>query len=209
MDNKKLYRIDSKLSSSTVQVHAVGLDKISFSDDLAAEWHLIFGDYSGFSFPVIFKQEYGSKLHDVLDTGLPSLYLISDKMKAILEDNKLTGWKTFAVKVLDKKEQEITGYHGFSITGRCGKIDYSKSEIIEKRLVPNGPLVKYYKGLYVGLDKWDGKDFFVPEKYFGIMTTQRAAETLKKNKLTNIRLENLLEIEIDYSTVQVALQNQE
>jgi hypothetical protein len=209
MDNKKLYRIDSKLSSSTVQVHAVGLDKISFSDDLAAEWHLILGDYSGVSFPVVFKQEYGNKLQDILDTGWPSLYLISDKMKTILEDSDLTGWETFAVKVLDKKGQEIQGYHGLSITGRCGKIDYNKSEIIERQLVPNGPLVKYYKGLHVDLDKWDGKDFFIPEKYFGIMTTQRAAETLKKNKLTNIKFENLSEIEMDYSSVQVALQNQQ
>lgn len=208
MDNKEFYRIDSKLSSSTFQAHSIGLDKVLFSDNLAAEWHLILGDYSGISFPVVFKQEYGKKLQDILDTGWPSLYLISDKMKAVLEENALTGWKTFAVKVLDKQGQAIQGYHGLSITGRCGKIDYNKSEIIEKRLVPTGPLVKYYKGLHIGLDEWDGTDFFLPEKYFGIMTTQAAAEALKKNKLTNIRLENLAEIETDYSIVQVALQNQ-
>lgn len=206
MDNNKFYRIDSKLSSSTVQVHAVGVDKITFSDDLAAEWHLILGDYSGVSFPVLFRQEDGKKLQDILDTGWPSLYLISDKMKTVLEDNDLTGWKTFEVKIVDKQGQEIKGYHGLSITGRCGKVDYNKSEIIQKRLVPNGPLVKYYKGLHISLDKWDKKDFFLPEKYFGIVTTHKAAEALKKNNLTNIRLENLTEIETDYSSVQVALQ---
>ena len=97
---------------------------------------------------------------------------------------------------MDKKGQEIQGYHGLSIVGRCGKIDYSKSEIIEKRLVPNAPLGKYYKGSYVSLDEWDGSDFFLPEKYFGIIITSRAAEVLKRNKLTNIRLENLAEIEM-------------
>lgn len=152
--------------------------------------------YEGISFPVIFKQEYGKKLQDILDTGWVSLFLISDKLKAVLEENALTGWKTFAVKVLDKKGQEIQGYHGLSIVGRCGKINYSKSEIIEKRLVPNAPLGKYYKGSYVSLDEWDGSDFFLPEKYFGIIITSRAAEVLKKNKLTNIRLENLAEIEM-------------
>ncbi len=209
MDNKEFYRIDSKLSSSTFQAHSIGLDKVLFIDNLAAEWHLILGDYSGISFPVVFKQEYGKKLQDILDTGWPSLYLISDKMKAVLEENALTGWETFAVKVLDKQGQAIQGYHGLTITGRCGKIDYNKSEIIEKRLVPNGPLVKYYKGLHIGLNEWDGTDFFLPEKYFGIITTQVAAKVLKKNKLTNIRMENLAEIETDYSTVQVALQNRE
>lgn len=203
MDNKEFYRIDSKLSSSTFQAHSIGLDKVLFTDNLAAEWHLILGDYSGISFPVIFKQEYGKKLQDLLDTGWPSLYLISDKMKAVMEENALIGWKTYAVKVLDKQGQTIQGYHGLSITGRCGKIDFRKSEIIEKRLVPNAPLGKYYKGLHVGIDTWDESDFFLPEKYFGIIITGRAAEILKKNKLTNIRLENLREIE----TSEFALQN--
>ncbi|MEM0941183.1 MAG: DUF1629 domain-containing protein [Bacteroidota bacterium] len=213
MDIKDFYSFESKLVSSTVQVHPVGLKEFSPIDPDKSypydENRLIQGDYTGISFPVVFKQEYGNKLQDVLDTGWASLYLISDKMKAVLEDNSLTGWKTFAVKVLDKKGQEIKGYHGLSITGRCGQIDYNKSEIIEKRLAPNGPLVKYYKGLYIGLDKWDNHDFFIPEKTLWTTVSKRAVEVLKKNKLTNIRLKNLAEIETDHSTVQVALQNQE
>jgi len=192
--------------SSTVQVHSVGLETVSTKDDLASEWHLILGNYSGFSFPIVFKQKYGKKLEDILDTGWPSLYIISDKMRTVLEENSLTGWKIFTIKVLDTKGQEIKGYHGLSIVGRCGPIDYNKSEVIEKRLVPNGPLSKYYKGLHVGLDNWDSSDFFLPEKNFGIIITQRAAELIKKYKITNIRLENLEEIETDDYTVQVALQ---
>lgn len=208
MDIKDFYSFGSKLSSSTVQANPIGLKEFHPIDPnkryLYDELRLIQGDYLNISFPVIFKQEYGKKLEDILDTGWASLFLISDKMKAVLEENALTGWKTFAVKVLDKKGQEIQGYHGLSITGRCGKIDYSKSEIIEKRLVPNAPLGKYYKGLHVGLDKWGGSDFFLPEKYFGIIITSKTAEVLKKNKLTNIRLENLGEIE----TPDFALQNE-
>ena len=189
MEINDFYSFGSKLVSSTVQVHENILNKDKTNN-------IIYGQYDSISFPVIFKQEYGKKWEDILDTGWVSLFLISDKMKSVLEENALTGWKTFAVKVLDKKDLEIQGYHGLSITGRCGKIDYGKSRIIEKRLVPNGPLGKYYKGLHVGLDKWDGCDFFLPEKYFGIIITSRASEVLKKNKLTNIRLENLTEIEI-------------
>lgn len=203
MSIKDFYSFGSKLVSSTVQVHESVLNRDKKNN-------LIHGDYDDITFPVVFKQEYGNKLQDILDTGWASLYLISDKMKAVLEENALTGWKTFAVKVLDKKGQEIQeGYHGLSITGRCGKIDYNKSEIIEKLLVPNGPLVKYYKGLHIGWDEWDGTDFFLSEKTLWTIITKTAAEALKKNRLTNIRLENLAEIETDYSTVQVALQNQE
>ena len=116
-------------------------------------------------------------------------------MKAVLEDNKLTGWKTYAIKVLDKKGQEIEGYHGLSITGRCGEIDHGKSEIIEKKLVPKGPVVKFRKGLYIGLAEWDGTDFFLPEKTFWTIITKRAAEALMEKKRTNITLDNLSEIE--------------
>jgi hypothetical protein len=197
MNIKEFYLFGSKFVSSTVQVHPLNLsfekDENQFDDIL----RLAIGKYQNITFPVVFKQEYGKKLQDILDTGTVSLFLISDKMKTILEDNNFTGWKTFAVKVLDKKGQEMQGYHGLSITGRCGEIDYSKSEIIKKRFVlPDGPLDKFYKGLHVGLDKWDGSDFFLPEKYFGTIITSRVAEILKKNKFTNVRLENLAEMEI-------------
>jgi hypothetical protein len=204
MSIKNFYTFSSKLSSSTVQAHAINLSDKEDNTGLFDQHRLVQGVYDSISFPVIFKQEYGKKLADVLDTGWVSLFLISDAMKAVLEENALTGWKTFAVKVLDNKGQEIQGYHGLSITGRCAKIDYSKSEIIERRLVPNAPLGKYYKGLHVGLDKWDNSDFFLPEKYFGIIITSSAAEVLKKSRLTNIKLENLTEIE----TSDFALKNE-
>jgi hypothetical protein len=196
MDIEKFYILSSKLSSSTFQVHATGFDRKLDDNDLAVQWCLILGDYSQISLPVIFKHKYGKKLEDMLDTGWPSLYLISDKLKTVLEDNELTGWKTFAVQIFDKKGGRIQGFHGLSITGRCGEIDYNKSTIIEKNVIENGPTGKYYKGLHVGLDKWDGSDFFLPAKYFGIILTDKAAQILKKNKLTNIRLENLAEVEI-------------
>lgn len=206
MDIKEFYELDSRLVSLTFQALPIGLKKfhpIELNEKCRFdETKLIEGDYSGISFPVIFKQESGKKMEDVLDTGSVSLFLISDKMKTVLEENALTGWKTFEVKVLNKKGMEIQGYHGLSITGRCGKIDYSKSEVIKKRAVPNGPLGKHYKGLHVGLDQWDNSDFFLPEGNLGIIITSRAAEILKKNKLTNIRLSNLAEIETFDSIVQ-------
>ena len=196
MNIKEFYDFGDKYVSSTIQVHAVALNRDrNENSEYSDKQMLLLGNYSGITFPVVFKQEYGKKLQDMLGTGWAGFYLISDNMKTVLEDNNLTGWKTFAVKVLTKKGEEIEGYHGLSITGRCGAIDYSKSEIIEKRMIPTGPLAKFRKGLHVGLDKWDGSDFFLPEKNFGTIVTSRAADILKKNKLTNIRLENLADIE--------------
>ena len=57
--------------------------------------NLIYGNYSGFCFPIIFKQESGKKYADILHTGHANLYLISDRMKMALEVNHLTGWKSY------------------------------------------------------------------------------------------------------------------
>ena len=116
-------------------------------------------------------------------------------MKKILEENNLTGWKTFPIKLYDKNGNEISGYHGFSIIGHCNPINYEKSAIIEKRKVPTGPICKFYKGMFI--DKWDETDFFTPEGTYEIFITKKAADILKKNKITNVQLENLTDSEID------------
>ncbi len=190
MKIKDFYTLSSKLSSTTFQAHLISKPK----SESNSQWRLIAGEYNC-DHPIIFKHVYGKKLEDILDTGWPSLYLISDKMKNILEQENLTGWKTFIIQVLDKSGQEIKGYHGLSITGKCGSIDFSQCELIEKQLIYEGPISKYYKGLYIGLDKWDGSDLFLPEGTFQIITTQKAMDAFKKNKLTNIKFENLVDVE--------------
>jgi hypothetical protein len=194
MEISDFFDFHSKLLSSAFRAHAIGLKKDEKGID--EHWKLIKGEYLGIDFPVTFKQKCGKKLTDILDTGWPGLYLISDRMKTILEENKLTGWKTYPIKLLSKNGNEIPGYHGFSITGHCGPIDYEKADIFEKRLVPTGPLCRFYRGRYVGLDQWDGTDFFIPNKTYGVIVSQKAANILKRSKITNLHLENLADVEI-------------
>ncbi len=122
------FDFNSKLRSYTFQAYAgeVGHDKK--------------GKYEGIDFPVIFKHDQGNKFTDILDTGWPRLFLISDHLKKILADNNLTGWKTYPIQLYDKKKREIDGYHGFSVTGNSGPINYNNSEIIERKLVSEGPI---------------------------------------------------------------------
>lgn len=202
MEINRFYRFGSNLFSSTFQAHPVSLTQRKDNDTkISYTANLIRGIYRDINFPVFFQHKYGTKLHDILDTGVAGLYLISNKLKEVLENNDLSGWKTFSIKILDKKENELDGYYGLSIIGRCGPIDYKKSDIIEKQLAPNGPKVKYYKGLHPGLDQWDGSDLFLPESYFGVILSPKAAEVLKKSKLTNINLEELTAIEFSESTL--------
>lgn len=191
MEMRNFFDFMSELRSSTVQVSPI--DRI---DALK----LIKGNYEGISFPINFKQEYGKKFCDMLDTGFAGFYIISERMRNILEENHLTGWNVFPIKIHDKKGNEINGYHGFSATGHSGPTSYENSEIIEKRLVPNGPLCKYYKGIFI--DNWDGTDFFTPDGTYQTFITRKAADILKKNKISNMYLENLAETEINVRDVK-------
>lgn len=188
LDIGHFFWLTSKLSSSYVQVSCKELIDTGTSD-------LLTGNYQHFEFPLEFVYQSGHKWGDLLGTGWPSLFLISERMTTLMDVEDLTGWRTFPVIVTDKFSRSVHNYAGLSILGRCGPIDYTKSEIIEKRLVPEGPPGKYYKGLHVGLDKWDGSDFFLAEGTTHPIITQRAANIFKRNRLQNVRLRNLAVIE--------------
>ncbi len=177
---------------------AIGLghDDQGFSHQL----NLIRSKYEGINFPVVFKQTSGKKITDILASGWPGLLLISDKLRNLLVENHLNGWKTYPVVLKDKNENLIEGYHGFSVTGISGRKSYTNAPIIETRYVPQGPIVKLYKGANIDLSKWDGSDFFVPEGTTGIIVTKKVAKLLKSNKISNLSLECVAEDEFDVET---------
>lgn len=195
---RNFFDFRSRLVMSTVQAHAIDLKKDE--NGTANEWNLIKGIYGKIKFPVNFKQDTGNNFADILDTGWPSLHLISDRLNSILKDNGLTGWQTFPIKLYDKRGKEITGYRGFSIIGQCGPKNYDSCEIIEKTLVPNGPICRYCRG--VSIDEWDGSDFFTPEGSYSIIITKKAADVLKNSKVTNLSIVNLADEETDIYNVQ-------
>ena len=193
--NKDFFWFHDKWASSK--------DIQAICDDVNEKWNLILGNYEGIKFPLIFKVFQGTRWNDVVNTGWPSLYLISERMKNLLEENNLTGWQTFPVKVLDKKDNEITGYYGFSVTGRCNALlDYRQSPIIEKQYIANGPIVKFYKGVFFNIDSWDKSDFFFTENYYAIFITKKVSEILKKNKIIGLELENLADWEMNVRDVK-------
>jgi hypothetical protein len=195
MESKNLFSFSSKMVLSNFRAGPIDLT--------TSHINLIEGHYPEINFPVVFKHDDGKKLCDILDTGYASLFLISDRLKAILEENKLTGWKVYPIKLYDKKNNEIFGYSGFSITGRCSPPSYAESEIIEKQYVPTGPICKLYKGMTI--NNCDGSDFFLPEGRLLIIINKKTAEILKKNKITNIDLENLAEYETNVRYVKADL----
>ncbi len=134
--------------------------------------YLALGKYPEWlEFPVIFHQFEGNKLRDILDMGCGSFpFVISNRMKNLLEENQVTGWNSFPIIIFDKKENVIPGYYGFSITGRGG--DYEGS---------NMPGWLDRKPWKYNLSNWDGSDIFFISGT--VIVTERIKIILEKNKI--------------------------
>jgi hypothetical protein len=188
MSIESFYSFGSTFSSQPVSIKN---DKLNWE----RYCELVIGNYNNITLPIIFKQTSGKKWTDLLTPPSVSVCIISKKFYKILEENSVTGLRTFPVCIIDKQERDINDYIGISIIGKCGKIDYSKSEVYEKQYVPEGPMIKYYKGMRIGLDTWDGSDFFIPVGTLSIIVTERVKSLIKINKISNISLKNILDIE--------------
>ena len=175
--------------------------------DLARKisWDLEDGSYQGYEFPIVFHEvrgDSGKQMRDVLDHRDTIAYLISDRMKDLLIDNNITGWKCYDIEMYDKKGNIVPGYNGFSVTGKCDdmvKVDYDN--IVEDNR--RGFLAK---GASFDINKWDGNDIFRVGGWRII--TKRVYELFKKHKITAIKMTRLT----DYTswlgyTMEQALKN--
>jgi hypothetical protein len=181
------YLLSSSLTSSSFSVTCPEIQN-------QEEWmKLQRGDLQSFSFPLYFKEVTGGakRIKDLITAGWPGVYLISERIERSLRTNNITGWKTYDVRVQDKKGEFIEGYFGLSALGRCGPIDYSHCEIVDKRLVSTGPIVRVYKGLPIALETWDRTDLFLPDGSTAIVVTQKVKDVLRSIKATNLSFENL------------------
>ncbi len=163
--------------------------------------HLIRADFKNINFPLVFTHDEGYKLLDLIGTTWAGLYLISDRARDIFLENRFSGWTHYSIELYDEKGRAISGYCGLSVSGRCGPIDFSSAPTIQKRIGPTTPLTNYYVGLPIGLDQWDGSDFFLPSGSYHIIISKAVANAILKNKLKNIELECLAEIETPHYAV--------
>ncbi len=120
---------------------------------------LLLGEYpAGLEFPVEYIVTENGKMTDVLEMRYPQMFLISDRIRQVFEENGLTGWKAFDVVVWKKGgEQQVTGYNGFTVTGR----------------LPEG----------WNPDDAEIPDFFNLESTLYVICSQKVYDAIKKNKI--------------------------
>lgn len=192
MDMSSFYFLDSDFIKTDVVVstdYKFGFWTAPINKDL----ELIMGNYQYIDLPLIYKYKKGRYWRDILDTGWGYIYLISERMVNIMKENGFTGWKLFDVEVYDKQNNKVPGYYGLSATGRCGSQDYSKCIDFTTKFVENGPIVEMCKGFHFDINTWDGSDFFFAKNHYGFIITECVYHAFLEAKLSNLRMSNLLD----------------
>ena len=142
-DNPRFYSFCVKYYYNTFSVRsdifAEAIRTYDFSERRNVDQYLMSGEYPEWiTFPVICHQDDGKKLRDIMAWSFHP-YIISNRTVKLLEENHVTGWKTYLVEIYDKKWNLISGYQGFSVTGRGGSTKDGKYKI----------------------SQWDGSDIFM------------------------------------------------
>ena len=162
----RLYKFDVKYYFNTFlvcsDIFSEAINTNDYSDRRHVEEHLMYGEYPDWiTFPVVCHQSQGRYLRDIIARGWPhDPFIISDRIVKIFEENHVTGWKTYPVEIYDKKGNLISGYQGFSVTGRGGSMKENKWRRSD----------------------WDGSDIFIIGN-IGHYVTERVKILLEENKI--------------------------
>jgi Immunity protein family (Imm11) len=147
--------------------------------------------------PIIFDWDEGQRRYDLVGTTWAVLDIVSDRFAALLRERGLTGWRTYPVAICGKDGEAVSGYHGLAVTGRCGPIEWERSErVILPPSVPKGRTRAGWRGLYFTPESWDGSDLFVPADGGGyVIVTDAVKNASEDRRLTNVTFTRLTEFE--------------
>jgi hypothetical protein len=133
------------------------------------------------------------KPSDFIGTTLASPMLVSERVVTVLREEGFTGWRTYAVDLAGHDGAPIPGYHGFTVYGRCGPIDDTKS-VEMPTVLPGGIFPRWY-GLYFDPDTWDGSDLFISESYgTAIFVVEDIKQAFHKAKVRNTEFTSIVDV---------------
>lgn len=124
-----------------------------------------------------FKVDKGKKAYDLIEYCDPINFAISEKLKRVLEENKITGWYCYPIFIdgIDDK------YYGFHIEGKGGEVTNRDGD---------GD-VPMFEPVQFNCSNWDGSDIFYLKGTGIKVCTQKVKDLLEKEKITNIDIKLL------------------
>ncbi len=108
---------------------------------------------------------------------------VQESIVALWTSAGVTGWRTYPVEIQNRFEGEVTGYRGLAVIGRCGPIDRSRSQVVERL---DGGRYERRVGLHWDPATCDGSDIFMtPTDDSWILMTGRVALLLHQHRARN------------------------
>jgi hypothetical protein len=129
---------------------------------------------------------------DVLWIGVVELVVSPRFLDAL---TGCSGWSTFPVELIDGHGNDVPGYAGLAVSGRCDRVVHDLARVKTDGRWPE------YVGLLFDPDRWDGSDIFYPRRGSGPIVTKRLADRLRRAKVTNIIITPLPEVTRDKGMV--------
>jgi len=122
---------------------------------------------------------------EVIRTTFAAPIIIADAVVQLLRTEGFTGWSLYDVAVRGKQGQPIPGYHGFSVTGRCGNIDWAQG--VEVLRIYPARVSPVWKGLFFDPESWDGSDVFMPAERVGyVFVVEEVKKAFEQAKIRNV-----------------------
>jgi hypothetical protein len=179
----RLYRLDDPLNYNWLQAECDDAGSLELQDALVRS-------RAQPPDPVTFRWTEGKArpADFVWSVGMP---LVSERVVDLLLGERFTGWSSYAARLLGRDGEEIGGYHGLGVWGRCGEIDDDRCDAYLEEF-PGGPDI-VFRGMYFEPETWDGADIFMPEgeHYWWIFVTERVCLALQGAKIRNASLTRL------------------
>jgi hypothetical protein len=125
----------------------------------------------------------------------------------LLGELGFTGWRTYPVTVTDREDHPHPNYHGLVITGRCGRIDLSRSAVVLHKYPARW--YPHFLGHFFPEDSWDGSDLFMELPYADgeasgtKFATERVKQAFHRAKIKNVAFERLSERSVDASIYKI------
>lgn len=123
-----------------------------------------------------FYMDSGKKFFDVIRFADSLNLAISEKLKKILEENKISGWKCFPIHIENQTEK----YYVLQIISKAGPI-LNLEQVISYEA----------ENREFDLNTWDESDIFTLENTLLFVCNEKVKELFKKNKISNIEINPL------------------
>jgi hypothetical protein len=143
---------------------------------------------------IVVRHSMGRRPTDVVWLTFSAPVIFHNRVIDLLIAKGFSGWSTYPVIIYGRRGEVFKGYSGFGFRGRCGPLDDSRSEAVEREF-PGGKF-RVLKGLFFDPASWDGSDFFMSSDGSGHkFVTQAVRNCFEEAKVDQMRLERLTEVE--------------